>query len=167
MRQVTHPQQHVPPFHVPSRWLALAVALVAVGAVTFLVVSLLDEDTSGGPGVAVPAAVPSSQPGVRYDGGPEEGLALSSQSAAIPGVRPDGGPEEGSAAISPNAIPPAARYDGGPEEGAASITPSVVAPVTRYDGGPEEGTWAIGSSESGPTRVPQGRAADRFHHRLP
>jgi len=32
------------------------------------------------------------QPGVRYDGGPEEGRSFSAQP---PGVRYDGGPEEG------------------------------------------------------------------------
>ena len=45
---------------------------------------------------ARPAAVGSSaisQPGVRYDGGPEEGSSATSP-APNPG-RPDGGPEEG------------------------------------------------------------------------
>jgi hypothetical protein len=42
-------------------------------------------------------ATPSSQPGVRYDGGPEEG---SSAASFQPQLRYDGGPEEGSSAAS-------------------------------------------------------------------
>ena len=168
MRPVTTPQQHTQHFHVPQRLLVLMAALVAFGAATFLLISLLDEDsTSGGPGVVVPAITPSSEPGVRYDGGPEEGSALQTRPA--PGVRPDGGPSEGAAAsaIAPSVVPSVTRYDGGPEEGSAAITPSAVAPTTRYDGGPEEGSAEVSGSSSSSSSVPSGPAADRFHHDLP
>jgi hypothetical protein len=58
--------------------------------VVFTIVSVVDGSSSES--TAKPVAPSSSQPGVRYDGGPEEGRAFSGDR---PGVRYDGGPEEG------------------------------------------------------------------------
>jgi hypothetical protein len=72
--------------------------------------------------------VPARQPGVRYDGGPEEGTAALTQRSAP-------------ATFDPNSIKesPSVRYDGGPEEGTRGVVPARQ-PGVRYDGGPEEGS---------------------------
>jgi hypothetical protein len=106
----------------------LAVAMVAVGGLSAAVVILATDDERAG--TATQASAPSvrpadvgsgvvataPQPGVRYDGGPEEGIAFTQRAAAPVGIRYDGGPEEGtSGAVT--APPAGTRYDGGPEEG--------------------------------------------------
>ena len=76
-------------------------------------------------------------PGVRYEGGPEEGTAALTQRSAP-------------ATFDPNSIksPPGVRYDGGPEEGSrgalSSDAPSNAISGIRYDGGPEEGSRGSG-----------------------
>jgi hypothetical protein len=64
----------------------LCIAQMAV----WTTVSVIDGSSSESSGA--PVAPSTSQPGVRYDGGPEEGRAFSGDR---PGVRYDGGPEEG------------------------------------------------------------------------
>jgi hypothetical protein len=101
-------------------WAALALATMAFAVVLILAITS-DGDT--GVSRSVPAA---TAPGVRYDGGPEEGTRGPSVSSpatrSAPAVRFDGGPEEGTRG--PSASSPATRS----------------APSVRYDGGPEEGT---------------------------
>jgi hypothetical protein len=97
----------------------LVVATIAVLGLTLAVVILATTDT-GDPitSSAAPVSAPApTAPGIRYDGGPEEGTAAISSGPS--GIRYDGGAEEGSAAISSSAAtdPPGTRYDGGPEEG--------------------------------------------------
>jgi hypothetical protein len=110
----------------------LAVAMTAVVGLTIAVVILAIND--GGASSAsspTPVSAPAqATPGLRYDGGPEEGPS---------GIRPS------SAATSP---PAGIRYDGGPEEGTSGIQPANAATSPpagiRYDGGPEEGTSGVG-----------------------
>ena len=149
----------------------LAVAMAAVIGLTAAVVILAnDEDQLDATTKATPALQqqPQTQPGTRYDGGPDEGTrgAISTPQAVPAGSRYDGGPEEGTrGAIASPAVPkvsPApssiaanaesayenlrstgsSRYDGGPEEGTrgAISTPHAAPADSRYDGGPEEGT---------------------------
>ena len=77
------------------RTAAVVAAIVAAFALAALLVVAIGDDGAPAGGTAQPAAVEQStisQPGIRYDGGPEEG----SWSAAAPNPgRPDGGPEEG------------------------------------------------------------------------
>jgi hypothetical protein len=83
----------------------LAVAMIAVVGLTGAVVILAIND-GGGASVssATPVSAPAqATPGLRYDGGPEEGTS---------GIRPS------SATTSP---PAGIRYDGGPEEGTSGI----------------------------------------------
>jgi hypothetical protein len=141
----------------------LAIAMVAVLALSAVVVSLAnDEDqVSGGAASArpiesinyggfnpatgrpdAPAVQQQSQtPGTRYDGGPEEGTrgATSVQPQTAPGTRFDGGPEEGT-------------------RGATSVQPQT-APGTRFDGGPEEGTRGPERVGPGMMLIPQGPGA--------
>jgi hypothetical protein len=61
-----------------------------------------------------------------------------------PGVRYDGGPDEGTRGPLTAPQAPATRYDGGPDEGTRSPLTSPLSPSTRSDGGPEEGSRGIG-----------------------
>src|SRR5215211_5528244 len=145
----------------------LAIAMIAVVGLTAAVVILATNDEGAtNASSARPLNAPSqAAPGIRYDGGPEEGTsAIQPWSAATrgpSGIRYDGGPEEGTSAIQPSSAatggPSGIRYDGGPEEGTSAIQPSSAATRgpsgIRYDGGPEEGTSAIQPS-SAATRGP-------------
>jgi hypothetical protein len=115
---------------------AKIIALAAVTAFTALLVTLIlvldggDSPTAGTEAPEVQGSrQPTAQPGVRYDGGPEEGTR-----GVVPdlraGVRHDGGPEEGSRG----------RFIA-PSRGSLSVPPF---PETRYDGGPEEGSRGSG-----------------------
>ena len=78
----------------------LAIAMAAVIALAAAVVILAnDEDEITTASKATPAVQQQSQtqPGTRFDGGPEEGTrGLSAQAATPPaGTRFDGGPDEG------------------------------------------------------------------------
>jgi hypothetical protein len=127
----------------------LAIAMVAVVGLTAAVVILatLDErDTSAGSATQVSTPAPTG--GIRYDGGPEEGIADVSQararvtqSQALPGLA--------SQALEATQAPAeGTRYDGGPEEGTSgalsSGADSNTVPGIRYDGGPEEGSSGAG-----------------------
>jgi hypothetical protein len=124
----------------------LAIAMVAVLALTATVVILANDDDQVSPATKA-APVTQSQPqtpaGIRYDGGPEEGTrgAISTPQVAPAGTRYDGGPEEGTrgAISTPQVAPAGSRYDGGPEEG------------TR---GPEQ--FQSKERAGGPTIIPQG-----------
>jgi hypothetical protein len=82
----------------------LVVATIAVLGLTLGVVILATTDTGDtSTSSAAPVSAPApTAPGIRYDGGPEEGTAAISSSAATdpPGIRYDGGPEEGTRGIS-------------------------------------------------------------------
>jgi hypothetical protein len=98
----------------------LAIAMAAVLALSVAVVILAtDEDELAG---SAPAA------------------AGKAASLPNPGVRYDGGPEEGTRAIIPVPQAPDARYDGGPDEGTRalpSVTPAPV-PERTTDGSSEQ-----------------------------
>jgi hypothetical protein len=75
--------------------IVVAAALLALAATAAVVLVLA---IGGSPSESSSEPVqPNSQPGVRYDGGPEEGRSFQ---AHQPGVRYDGGPEEGRSAAS-------------------------------------------------------------------
>ncbi|MGH2805234.1 MAG: hypothetical protein ACRDL4_19690 [Thermoleophilaceae bacterium] len=97
MSQITH--EHPTRRVLRLRWrrlLGLA-ALMLVVAVAAAAVSLRASDEAEvGPALSPAAAdTPSSAPGVRYDGGPEEGSRGPSTAPPLAGERPDGGPDEG------------------------------------------------------------------------
>ena len=77
------------------RMAVVVAALVAACALAAVVALAPSDDVAPAVDPAPPAAVQSTadvQPGIRYDGGPEEGSWRAFP--ANPG-RPDGGPEEG------------------------------------------------------------------------
>ena len=91
MSQLTHP---ITTFR--GHWIVTVAALLALAA-TAAVVLVLAIGGSSSESSTEPVQ-PSAQPGVRYDGGPEEGSGAASFNP--PQLRYDGGPEEGSAAAS-------------------------------------------------------------------
>jgi hypothetical protein len=107
----------------------LAVAMVAVVGLTGAVVILAIDDSGGSvAATTTPVSAPAlpTVPGLRYDGGPDEGTRGRHTQAITPGggVRYDGGPEEGGSAVRPGVVttPPAGvRYDGGPDEGTTGL----------------------------------------------
>jgi hypothetical protein len=95
----------------------LAVATIAVVALAIAVVILAaDGDEVNRTSAARPAAAPVPQavqgptPGVRYDGGPDEGTRGIVR-AHSPSTRYDGGPEEGTRGIVPDQTQ-GSRYNG-------------------------------------------------------
>ena len=104
----------------------LAVAMIAVVGLTSAVVILAnDSDEAAQTSAAAPiVAVAPQEPGIRYDGGPDEGTRGALAESSVP-------------------VAPGTRYDGGPEEGSRGALQSQ-APASRYDGGPEEGTRGPG-----------------------
>ena len=127
MRQLA--QSHVPVLASPLRTrrnLALAgvIAMLAAFAAATVLIVVQSDSGSDRPSVVLPAAR-DLPPGVRYDGGPEEGIAAvgSRTASSAPAARYDGGPEEGTALVRPHAPTtrsnpaPGIRYDGGPNEG--------------------------------------------------
>jgi hypothetical protein len=120
MSQLTHIQPQAVRLRIPL-WVGLAaLALVAAAAIAFFALTV-DDRVAQTPATAVSDA----SPGVRYDGGPEEGSRGLARTAAPAGLRYDGGPEEGSHAIgrssAVSAAPTGIRYDGGPEEGSRAL----------------------------------------------
>ncbi|HEX6651300.1 MAG TPA: hypothetical protein VF072_01045 [Thermoleophilaceae bacterium] len=92
------PRQH-PAVVLKSHYKAiralLAVALVAIVALAATVVILANDDDNAKVS-AQPKAAAQQAPGVRFDGGPDEGTRGISTGAALPaGTRFDGGPDEG------------------------------------------------------------------------
>jgi hypothetical protein len=88
-----------------AAWLVSLVVLIVVAATA--VILLVSNDSSSSSSASAPSTS-NTAPGVRYDGGPDEGTAgVTQQSAITAGPRPyhGGGFNE--------------RFDGGPEEGAS------------------------------------------------
>ena len=91
---ISHSHVHAPHM-LRSPW--LVAAILTAGLAISLPIVLTDDAT-----VSAPQSPAASQetvgpaPGVRYDGGPEEGIVGSSLSGVVGAVRYDGGPEEGS-----------------------------------------------------------------------
>jgi hypothetical protein len=78
----------------------LAVAMIAIVGLTAAVVILaINDGGSSSLSSAAPVSTPAAEaPGVRFDGGPEEGtrgIRASSPASPPAGIRFDGGPEEG------------------------------------------------------------------------
>lgn len=113
MSGITHPHSPTRQMLLRDQRRARIIALAAVTALAALLVTLVlvlgsgDSSTAGTDVRAVQVEQqPAAQPGVRYDGGPEEGtIGLAERSAP--------------AKFDANSIkqPPGQRYDGGPEEG--------------------------------------------------
>ena len=128
----------------------LAVAAITVVALIAAVVILAVDDSAdtvpiaSAPAVAGPVVTDTytGTPGLRFDGGPEEGLGgtqvapvVTETYTGVPGLRFDGGPEEGGGGT--HVTPPAGpRLDGGPDEGTTGPRPDPVPAITR----PDEGT---------------------------
>ena len=107
--QLTVPQQLV---HVNRRARVIAILLVTVAAsLLVLAVLALNGDFSAGsdePPAAVSAAgAVNLAPGVRYDGGPDEGTRGASPPAVVTTAD----------ALDRNLVESSSRYDGGPDEG--------------------------------------------------
>jgi hypothetical protein len=130
---------------------AKTIALAAVTAFTAMLVALLLALDGGNapttddnrPAVqAKDSSIPQSrEPGVRFDGGPEEGTVdvsssqlLVTQNRAFPGL----------ASVANAAQADGRPFDGGPEEGTRGVLSTEAEPSTRYDGGPEEGSRGPG-----------------------
>jgi hypothetical protein len=148
----------------------LAVAMVAVLALTAAVVILAnDEDDVSTATKAAPAVQEQQLPaGTRFDGGPEEGTrGVIAQPKAQPqlpaGTRFDGGPEEGTRGMiaQPKAqpqLPAGTRFDGGPEEGTRGATSYYDSPSQRssYQPAPAD---SFKDRSGGPRIIPQGPGA--------
>ena len=96
MSGITHTQSQAvrAPRSTRLRTAAVVAAVVAAFALAAVLALAIGEDAptrQAAPSAAVESSI-STQPGIRYDGGPEEGNW--SIGAPNPG-RPDGGPEEG------------------------------------------------------------------------
>jgi len=122
----------------------LALAMAAVIALSAAVVILATDEDQLDKATPAVQQQPQTQPGTRYDGGPEEGTRGAISTPQVAGTRYDGGPEEGT-------------------RGGAVATPQAPA-VNRYDGGPEEGTRGPEQLQSkqragGPRMIPQGPAS--------
>ena len=119
-------------------WL-LAVAMAAVLALSATVVIVANDDdgisASGSAEAALPNAAVHAHP---------------LRSAPAPGVRYDGGPDEGTRSIIVVPQGPAARYDGGPNEGTRAIAQPAAAPA------PERVTGGGSTSENTPRPIPMG-----------
>src|SRR3954466_8250578 len=117
MSQLTHP---VVTFRAHRAVVLAALLALAATAAVVLVFAIGGSSSNSS---ATPAS-PSTQSGVRYDGGPEEGSYATQPGSA---TRYDGGPEEGSASTS-------GRYaDRGPEsEDARGAVPATAAGASRF-----------------------------------
>ena len=125
----------------------LVMALVALVSLSGAVVILAnDRDDVSGTTSATSVESTTQAPGIRFDGGPDEGTRGNVGQPA--GIRFDGGPDEGTRGNVAQAA--GIRFDGGPDEGtrgngspqASSDQSAIVAqaPGIRFDGGPDEGT---------------------------
>jgi hypothetical protein len=97
----------------------LAISMAAVVALSAVVVILAtDEDELAGSAPAVERSTTAPAPGVRYDGGPEEGTRAIIPVPQAPDARYDGGPDEGTRAL-PSVTPapaPERTTDGSSEQ---------------------------------------------------
>ena len=75
---------------------AALVAIVALAATVVILANDADKQASSAPISAQAQAAQQQAPGVRFDGGPDEGTrGISTGAARPPGTRFDGGPDEG------------------------------------------------------------------------
>ena len=122
------PRQH-PAVVLKSHYKAiralLAIALVAIVALAATVVILANDDESTKVS-AQPQAAQQQAPGVRFDGGPDEGTRGISTGAALPaGTRFDGGPDEGTRGPQAEAqsASPLSSYQAPDEDSSERATP--------------------------------------------
>ena len=116
----------------------LAIAMVAVLALTATVVILANDDDQVSPATKSQAA------------------PVVQQQVQTPGTRFDGGPEEGTRGLAANpAAPASTRFDGGPEEGTRGPRSYYESPSQRssYQPAPADD---FKDRSGGPTMVPQG-----------
>jgi hypothetical protein len=126
----------------------LAISMAAVVALSVTVVILADDEGEvSAPSAAAERAATPPNSGVHAH--PLE------QTAPAPGVRYDGGPEEGTRAIIPVPQAPAARYDGGPDEGTRALPQATPAPV------PERTTDGSSDEQPRSTVIPSGPLGNR------
>jgi hypothetical protein len=114
----------------------LALAVVAVLALTVAVVILAnDEDQVSGVTSSAKASESINYGGFNPATGRPDATPAVQQQSQTPGIRYDGGPEEGTrggaTAVQPQTAPDA-RYDGGPEEGSRGPQPE----SNEHPGGP-------------------------------
>jgi hypothetical protein len=125
-----HPQVVLRSRYVQLRALLALAAITALCLMAAVVILAVDDDGAGSAPVTAAPAVTAPAP--------------ANTATVTPGLRYDGGPDEGSRG--PRAVPPSAetRYDGGPNEGTGGLHSQPVPDGTRYDGGPDEGTRGAG-----------------------
>ena len=79
---------------------AALVAIVALAATVVILANDADKQASSAPISAQAQVAQQQAPGVRFDGGPDEGTRGISTGAGLPpGTRFDGGPDEGSRGV--------------------------------------------------------------------
>ncbi len=124
-----HPQVVLRSRYEQLRALLVVAAITVVALIAAVVILAVNDDGAdtasivAAPAVTAPVAVDTATvtPGLRYDGGPDEGSR------------------------GPQAVPPPAdtRFDGGPNEGTSGPRADPVPAGTRFDGGPDEGTRGL------------------------
>jgi uncharacterized membrane protein len=104
MSGITHSHTPIKQRLLRDQRRAKIAALAAVALLTAAIVALVLALDAGDSATSVEKH--AAQPGVRYEGGPEEGTAALTERSPV-------------ATFDPNSIknPPGQRYDGGPEEG--------------------------------------------------
>ena len=114
----------------------LALAMVALLALTAAVVILANDDVQVNPATKAAPAV-------------------QQQVQTPAGTRFDGGPEEGTRGLAANPAPPVTRFDGGPEEGTRGPRSYYESPNQRssYQPAPADD---FKDRAGGPTMIPQG-----------
>ena len=86
--------------------------------------------------------------------------AVQAQAPAQPGIRFDGGPDEGTRGLAAQRqLPVGTRFDGGPDEGSRGATSYYDSPSQRssYQPAPAD---SFKDSAGGPTMIPQGPAGN-------
>src|SRR5687767_3185742 len=79
----------------------LAIAMIALVAMSATVVLLAtDDDSSSAPAAAAVSAPGPTGTTTRFDGGPEEGTRAVAVTSGVVGTRYDGGPDEGTRDVS-------------------------------------------------------------------
>jgi hypothetical protein len=101
---------------------AALIAIVALAATVVILANDADKPASSAPISAQAQAAQQQAPGVRFDGGPDEGTRGISTGAGLPpGTRFDGGPDEGSRGVQAQSYwqqaSPRTSYQPTPDEG--------------------------------------------------
>jgi hypothetical protein len=122
-------------FKLVRTLLILAVAALLASTAALVIVAN-DDDQVSSVSPAAPALQPQTQPGTRFDGGPEEGTR--------------------GMAVQPQ-VPAGTRFDGGPEEGTRGARSYYDSPTQRssYQPAPADG---FKDRAGGPRMIPQGPA---------